>query len=90
MATCANRGHRRPCGILILCSCATHQQSVVDPAGPQSDKIAALWWVFFWLTAAIFIIVMALTLWTLTRRHRGFEQEPLEARHVPSEQTERG
>jgi cytochrome c oxidase subunit 2 len=76
------------CGVLSLNSCVTSQQSVVDPAGPQSGKIAVLWWVFFWLSAAIFVIVMALTLWTLTRRHRGIEQEPLEARHAPSERTE--
>src|SRR6185312_7749291 len=74
--------------ILGLTSCATRQQSIVDPAGPQSDKIAALWWVFFWLSAAIFVVVMALTLWTLTRRHRGFKQEPLETRHIPSAETE--
>jgi cytochrome c oxidase subunit 2 len=74
--------------VLTVCTCAAHPQSVVDPAGPQSAKIAALWWVFFWLSTAIFVIVMALTLWTLTRRHRGIEQEPLETRHLPSEQTE--
>jgi cytochrome c oxidase subunit II len=45
--------------------------------------------VFFWLTAAIFIVVMVLTLWTLTRGQRGLEQESLEVRHLPSERTER-
>jgi hypothetical protein len=29
------------CGILVLTSCATHEQSAIDPAGPQSGKIAA-------------------------------------------------
>ena len=64
------------------------QQSVVDPAGPQAGKIAGLWWFFVAVTAAVFIIVMALTLWTLMRRHRGIEQEALEVRHIPSQQTE--
>src|SRR5690348_679798 len=75
-------------GTVVLTACAAHQQSVVDPAGPQSGRIAVLWWVFLWLTVAIFVIVMALTLWTLFRRHGGIEQEPLETRHVPSEATE--
>lgn len=77
------------CSILFLTSCAGHQQSAVDPSGPQADKIAALLWFFIWLLTAIFVIVLALTLWTLIRRHRGIEQEPLETTHRPSDRTER-
>jgi cytochrome c oxidase subunit II len=73
---------------LALASCAGHQQSSVDPAGTQADRIANLWWFFFWVLIAVFGIVMILTLWTLTRRHRGIEQEPLETKHRPSEATE--
>ena len=75
--------------LLLLTGCAGHQQSVVDPGGPQAGRIAGLWWFFLWLLTAIFIVVMAFTLWTLLRRHRGIEQEPLAATHLPSEQTER-
>ncbi len=74
--------------ILTLAGCAGQQQSVVNPGGPGADRIADLWWFFFWLLTTIFIIVLALTLWTLTRPHRGIEQEPLEVTHLPSEQTE--
>ncbi len=74
--------------ILTLTGCAGHEQSVVDPSGPQAGKIAVLWWFFLWLLTAIFVIVLALTLWTLMRRHRGIEQEPLETTHLPSEETE--
>lgn len=64
--------------LFTLASCAGHQQSVLDPAGPQSDKIATLWWSFFYLLGAIFLAVMAVMLWTLTRRHRAIEgEEPL-------------
>ena len=71
-----------------LAGCAGHQQSAIDPAGPQAGKIDTLWWSFFWLLGIIFIIVMVVTLLTLTRRHRGIEQEPLEGTHQPSEETD--
>ena len=77
------------CATLALTGCAGHQQSAIDPTGPQAGKIATLLWFFIWLLTAIFVIVMALTLWTLMRRHRGIDQEPLEAAHKPSEQTEK-
>jgi len=73
---------------LFLSSCAGHQQSIIDPTGTQSGKIAILWWFFFWLLLGVLVAVMLLMLWTLTRRHRGIEQEPLEATHKVSEQTE--
>ena len=78
---------KRPCKLLLftnlfilLCvSCATEQQSSIDPAGPQAGRIATLWWFFFWLLGTIFIAVMLVMLRTLMRGHRAAEeQEPLE------------
>jgi cytochrome c oxidase subunit II len=74
---------------LLLYGCAGHQQSVVDPAGAQADRIAQLWWFFLWLLSVIFVLVVAVMLWALTRRHRGIRQEPLETTHIPSAETER-
>lgn len=74
--------------VAILAGCAGRQQSVVDPAGTQADKIATLWWFFLWLLGAIFVSVVAVMLWALTRRHRGIAQEPLEQTHLPSPQSE--
>jgi cytochrome c oxidase subunit 2 len=59
--------------LLLLVSCAGNQQSIVDPAGPQAGKIAGLWWLFFYLLGAVFLLVMIVMLWTLTRRHRDAE-----------------
>ena len=67
---------KRQCGLslavssatLALTSCAGHQQSMIDAAGPQAGRIQGLWWFFFWVLAAVFIIVMVLTLITLMRR----------------------
>ncbi len=75
--------------MLALAGCAGHQQSSVDPAGALSGKIAALWWFFLAVLSVIFIVVMIFTVLTLTRRQRGIGQGPLEARHLPSEETER-
>ncbi|MFN7995187.1 MAG: cytochrome c oxidase subunit II [Bryobacteraceae bacterium] len=73
---------------LLLASCAGHQQSVVDSAGSQSGKIETLWWFFLAVLAAIFLAVIVTLLWSLTRRRRGIEQEPLEQTHIPSGETE--
>jgi putative membrane protein len=32
--------------------------SVLDPAGPQAGSIASLWWVFEWLSIAVYVIVV--------------------------------
>ncbi len=75
--------------VLLLAGCGGPQQSAVDAAGTQSERIAALWWFFLWLLGAIFVIVMAVLLTALLRRRRGIEQEPLEATHRVSAATER-
>ncbi len=75
--------------LLMFTSCAGHQQSAVDPGGPESGHIGTLWWFFLAVLGVIFIVVMTFTLLSLMRRHRGIEQEPLETRHVPPEGTEK-
>lgn len=74
--------------MVVLSGCAGHQQSAIDPSGPQSGRIAVLLWFFIWLLTAIFVIVMALALWTVLRR-RGVDEERLETTHLPPEETER-
>jgi cytochrome c oxidase subunit 2 len=74
---------------LLLAGCGGPQQSALNSAGAQAGRIETLWWFFLWLLAAIFVIVMAVLLLALARRRRGIEQEPLEATHRPSANTER-
>jgi len=73
---------------IFLLACAGHQQSAVDSAGPQAGRIESLWWFFFWVLLAVFVIVIATLLVSLSRGHRGIQQEPLEQTHEPSEATE--
>jgi cytochrome c oxidase subunit 2 len=60
---------------LPLCAAsAMAQQSAMDPAGRQARSIAMLGGFFLALLGVIFIAVVAILLWTLTRRRAGTEQ----------------
>ena len=52
-------------------------QSALDPAGPQAARISHLWWLMFWATTAVFIVVMAFLGWAIVRgvRLRSREHE---------------
>ena len=75
-------------GLALLTGCGGVHQSALDTAGPQAGRIATLFWGFLWVLGLVFVAVMAFTLWSLTRKHRGIEQEPLEQLHLPSAETE--
>jgi len=32
--------------------------SVLDPAGPQAAHISQLWWLMFWVSTAVFVLVL--------------------------------
>jgi cytochrome c oxidase subunit 2 len=74
-------------GITVTASCYA-QQSALNPAGAPAGHIAALGAFFFGLLGLIFVIVIALAIVPLVRRHRGIDQEPVEQPHRPSEATE--
>src|SRR5439155_17162919 len=41
--------------------------SAVDPSGPQAAHIAHLWWLMFWVSAAVFVAVTGFLLAALFR-----------------------
>src|SRR3954451_1944161 len=41
--------------------------SILDPAGPQAAHIAHLWWLMFWTTSAVFVIVLGFLAWAVSR-----------------------
>jgi cytochrome c oxidase subunit 2 len=57
-------------------------------AGSNAAHIRELAVFFGLLLSAIFVLVVGLALFSLTRRHRGIQQEPLEGTHQPSDRTE--
>src|ERR1044071_5083156 len=54
-------------------------QSAIDPAGPQSARLAQLWWFMFWTCSAVFVIVMVATFYAFARGRRAAagSNEPL-------------
>jgi cytochrome c oxidase subunit 2 len=46
-------------------------QSVLSAAGPQAQRIEALWWVMFWVTGIVFVTVLAAVAVAVARGRRG-------------------
>ena len=42
--------------------------SVLDPAGPQAAHISTLWWLMFWVSTAVFVLVLGFLSAALLRR----------------------
>lgn len=52
-------------------------QSVLEPASPEADGIVWLWWLFFGLSVAVWVLVMGFVALALLRRGRRPEAPPL-------------
>ena len=52
---------------VVFVGCGGHQ-SAVSPAGTQSEHLSYLWWAFFYVTAAVYLIVMAVLAIAFFRR----------------------
>lgn len=54
---------------LACAACSLHNaQNALDASGPQSARIAGLWWLMLPIAAVVWIIVVAVMLWGATRR----------------------
>lgn len=49
-------------------SCALQHPSALDPAGVGARRVAGLWWLLFWIAAAVCVVVIGLLLWAAIRR----------------------
>lgn len=45
-------------------------QSALSPAGPQAAKLTNLWWIFFWVSVAVYVLVIAGFVWAVIRSRR--------------------
>jgi cytochrome c oxidase subunit 2 len=48
-------------------------QSALDPAGPQAGRISSLWWLMFYVCAAVFLLVSIAVLASIFRRRESRE-----------------
>jgi cytochrome c oxidase subunit II len=53
---------------LLLAACSQSSPSALDPQGPGAARVAGLWWLLFWISAAVFTVVTLLVLAALGRR----------------------
>ncbi len=48
---------------LLLAGCARDAPSTLDPAGYGARRVAGLWWLLFWISVGVFVVVLALLGW---------------------------
>ncbi len=64
---------------LALAACGP-DRSMLTPMGTDASRAAGLWWLMFWIGAAIWLLVTAATLYALYRRDRRDRDDPLATR----------
>ena len=50
------------CAAAILVGCGSSSPSAVDPHSPEATRIAGLFWLMLWLSAGVYVVVLALVL----------------------------
>ena len=69
----------------LLTGCLSRRQSALDPAGPGAARISDLWWLMFYVCAAVYIAVVVFLLIALFRSRSAERQERIK----PEMETER-
>ena len=61
-----------------LSACGSGVHSALNPAGPQAENISKIWWLMFWVSAAVFVIVLAVLILALVKakKQEGMDQIP--------------
>ena len=67
--------------LALLGACASDAPSVLEPAGPAAARVERLWWLLFWISMVVFVIVLALMARAL--RDRGRIEDPVDDSEVP-------
>jgi cytochrome c oxidase subunit 2 len=52
----------------VLLSACSGWQSALDPRGPEAQKLADLFWVFFGVSVVVWLLVTAALVWAIVRR----------------------
>ena len=51
------------------------KQSAVDAAGIQAERLEFLWWFFFWICGAVYVVVMAVLIAAIVRNQRADQND---------------
>lgn len=54
----------------LLAACGAQASSALHPGGPGAARVAQLWWLMFWISVVVCVLVIGLVLWAWTRRRR--------------------
>ncbi len=60
--------HLVPAAAVVLVTGCTGAASVLEPRGPRAADVAGLWWLMFWLAAAVYLVVVGILAHGLFRR----------------------
>lgn len=63
------------CLVVFAGACSSKSPSVLEPAGPGAAEVVPLWWLMFWISSAVFLVVVVLI--GLSLRRKGGIGEPL-------------
>jgi cytochrome c oxidase subunit 2 len=63
-------------------------QNALAPAGEQASRIAHLWWIYFWVLSAVFVLTAIFLFLTISRRSGAVSTEPVTG-EPPPEKSER-
>jgi cytochrome c oxidase subunit II len=77
-----------PCSVVLTACGGSH--NALNSAGLQSGHIESLWWIFFWITAGVYVIVMAVLAAAILRRKRADENSAPETRPDPDRERRAG
>jgi cytochrome c oxidase subunit 2 len=68
----SRRARAVACGFVpALLGAGYGPHNALDPAGPQAQRIATLWWLFFWVCAVVYALVLIYLFAPSLRRRRG-------------------
>ncbi len=55
---------------LLVAGCSASAPSTLEPAGPGARRVEGLWWLLFWISSGVFVIVLAVLAFAVLRRRR--------------------
>lgn len=67
--------HLTPSIFIALAACSPKAPSVLEPRGPGAARVEPLWWLMFWISSVVFLVVLVMI--AMAIRRRGQIGEPL-------------